>query len=54
MVLLLPGVERWTRAEKKALAAVIGAKGGRSESEFVARFDAHRRLRAALVRLARG
>jgi hypothetical protein len=54
VVLLLPGVERWTRAEKKALAAVIRAKGGRSESAFVARFDAHRRLRAALVRLARG
>jgi hypothetical protein len=53
LVLVLPGVERWTRPQKRALAAVIRAKGGRRESDFVARFDAHRRLRAALVRLAR-
>jgi hypothetical protein len=53
LVLLLPGVERWTRAEKRALAAVVRAKGGRRESDFVAKFDAHPKLRAALVRLAR-
>lgn len=53
VVLLLPGLERWTRAEKRALAAVIRAKGGRRESEFVRLFDGHARLRAALVRLAR-
>jgi len=53
LVLLLPGLGRWTAAEKRALAAVIGAKGGRSEREFVARFDRHAKLRAALVRLAR-
>ena len=52
VVLLLPGVERWSAAEKRALAAVVRAKGGRRESEFVARFDAHPKLRAALVRLA--
>jgi hypothetical protein len=54
LVLILPGVDRWTRAEKRALAAVIRAKGGRRESVFVAKFDAHPKLRAALVRLARG
>ena len=54
LVLILPGVDRWTRAEKRALAAVIRAKGGRRESAFVAKFDAHAKLRAALVRLARG
>ena len=53
LVLILPGVDRWTCAEKRALAAVIGAKGGRRESDFVAMFDAHPKLRAALVRLAR-
>lgn len=52
VVVLLPGVERWSRAEKRALAAVVRAKSGRRESDFVARFDAHRKLRAALVRLA--
>jgi len=54
LVLVLPGVDRWTRAEKRALVAVIRAKGGRRERDFVAKFDAHPKLRAALVRLARG
>jgi hypothetical protein len=53
LVLILPGVDRWTRAEKRALAAVIRAKGGRRESVFVTKFEAHSKLRAALVRLAR-
>jgi hypothetical protein len=52
VVLLLPGVTRWTLAERRALAAVVRAKGGRRESDFVTRFDAHRRLRRALVALA--
>lgn len=54
LVLLLPGVGRWSRAEKRALAAVVRAKGGRRESGFVALFDRHAKLRAALVRLAHG
>jgi len=49
---LVPGLARWSRAEKQALVAVIRAKGGRRESEFVRRFDAHRRLRAAIARVA--
>ncbi len=53
LVLLLPGVDRWTRAQKRALAAVVRAKGGRSEREFVKLFDGHAQLRSALVRLAR-
>jgi hypothetical protein len=48
----LPGVDRWSPAEKRALAGVIRAKGGRSEAEFVARFDRHAKLRKALLRLA--
>jgi hypothetical protein len=48
LVLLLPGVARWSAAERAALVAVVRAKGGRRESDFVRRFDAHRRLRAAL------
>ena len=35
-------------AERRALVAVIRAKGGRRESEFVRRFDAHPKLRAAM------
>ena len=51
LVLVLPGVANWTAGEKRALVEVVKAKGGRRESEFVRRFDRHRRLRDALRRL---
>jgi len=51
---ILPGIERWSRAEKRALIEVVRAKGGRRESAFVERFDRHARLRAALRSLAAG
>jgi hypothetical protein len=50
---LMPGLDQWTAAEKHGLAAIIRAKGSRRESDFVARFDAHPRVGAALVELAR-
>jgi len=53
LVLLLPGVARWPLSDRRALARVLRAKGGRRESDFVALFDAHARLRRALVALAR-
>ncbi|MEO7794002.1 MAG: hypothetical protein ABIV06_04455 [Thermoanaerobaculia bacterium] len=53
VVLLLRGLERWSAAERTAMAEVIRAKGGRRESDFVLRFDAHPRLPGALARLAR-
>ena len=46
LVALLPGLDRWSPAERLDLAAIIRAKGGRRESDFVARFDAHPRLGA--------
>jgi hypothetical protein len=49
LVATLPGVSRWSRADRRALAAVVRAKGARSESEFLRRFAAHRRLRRALL-----
>jgi hypothetical protein len=52
LVACLPGVERWTPAERRALVAIIRAKGGPRESDFVRRFDAHPRLRHAIRRLA--
>ncbi len=52
LALTLPGVVRWTAAEKRDFAAVISAKGGRRESDFVALFDGHRKLRRAVRRLA--
>jgi hypothetical protein len=53
LVALMPGLDSWTPDEKRELAAIIRAKGGRRESDFVARFDAHPRAGAALVELAR-
>ena len=52
LVLLLPGLARWSAAERRAFAAVIRAKGGARESEFVRRFDAHAKLRAAVAGVA--
>jgi hypothetical protein len=54
LVAILPGLERWTAAEKRRLAAVIRAKGGPRESDFVRLFDAHRPLRGAVASLAKG
>ena len=48
LVCALPGVSRWSVSEKRALAEVVRAKGGLRESEFVARFDRHAKLRHAL------
>ncbi|HEX6881764.1 MAG TPA: hypothetical protein VF530_00205 [Planctomycetota bacterium] len=49
---LLDGLERWSAAEKRAAVQVLRAKGGRRESDFVRLFDAHAKLRRALVRAA--
>jgi hypothetical protein len=54
LLLLLPGVERWSRAERRAAVAAVRAKGGRRESDFVRLFDAHPKLRRALLALASG
>ena len=52
LVTTLPGVAGWPSTEKAALVEVIRAKGGTRESDFVARFDAHARLREAIRALA--
>jgi hypothetical protein len=53
LVALMPGLDGWTADERRDLATIIRAKGSRSERDFVARFDAHPRVGAALVALAR-
>ncbi|NOT33003.1 MAG: hypothetical protein HOP12_02410, partial [Candidatus Eisenbacteria bacterium] len=53
LICVLPGLERWSTTERRALIEVVRAKGGECESEFVRRFDSHRRLRAAIARMAR-
>ena len=53
LVMTLPGVGSWPAGDRSALVDVIRAKGGARESEFVARFDAHPRLRAAVLTLGK-
>ncbi len=53
LVTVLPGLARWSPAQKRALLAVIRAKGSRRESDYVRLLDKHRRLRSALLQLAR-
>ena len=53
LVLLLPNVERWSTAEKQHLVQAIRAKGGKREAEFVPLFDSHRKLRRAVLEVAR-
>ncbi|MBE0620018.1 MAG: hypothetical protein IH605_05455 [Burkholderiales bacterium] len=48
VVFALPGVSRWSLAERRALARAIRAKGGRDEAEFLARYAAHPKLERAL------
>jgi hypothetical protein len=52
LVCVLPGLGRWTLAERRALATAVRAKGGRRESDFVLLTNRHAPLRRALVRLA--
>jgi len=51
LVGLLPGVSRWSAAERRALAGIVRAKGGYRESDYVRRFDRHRRMRHAVIAL---
>ena len=53
-VLELLDLAAWRDDERRALVALIRAKGGRSERAYVARYLAHPRLDAALRRRARG
>lgn len=48
LVASLPGLSRWSAAEKRALVRIVRAKGGRRESDFVALFAAHPKLERAL------
>ena len=52
IVIALGDAGGWPAADRAALVDVIRAKGGRRESDFVRRFDRHRRLRRAVLGLA--
>ncbi len=49
LMVTLQGLQRWSAAEKRALVRVVRTKGGRRESDFVALFAAHPKLRRALL-----
>jgi len=51
---VLPGTARWSPQERLAFVDIVRAKGSRRESDYVALFDAHPQLGAALVALAAG
>lgn len=51
LIAVLPGVEGWSRADRRALAEVVRARGGPTEADYLRRLDAHAPLEAALVRL---
>jgi hypothetical protein len=52
LVTILPGVSRFSVADRRALLEVVRAKGGTRESDFVRLFDAHRPLRRAILELS--
>ena len=53
IVLALPGITRWSAANRRALIDVINAKGGRRESDFVMLFDQHQPLQSAILKLGK-
>jgi hypothetical protein len=53
VIALIPDLARWPADERQRLRQVMRAKGGVSEAVYVARLDAHRRVRESLHALAR-
>ena len=48
---LIPDLERWSPAERRALVRLARAKGGPREADYLRRMRAHPRLRASLLAL---
>lgn len=48
---LIPGLSRWTRTERDAIAAIVRAKAGRTERRYLRLLQGHSRLRGELLRL---
>jgi len=51
---LIPDLARWPASDKRALVAVMRAKGGATELAYARRLDRHRRFRRSLEALVRG
>lgn len=52
LMALIKDLKAWSAADKRALVALMRAKGGTHERDFVVKTHRHNRLRAALDRLA--
>jgi hypothetical protein len=52
LLALIPDLPDWPRPDRSALVPLIRAKGGRREADYLGLMRRHRRLRAALLRLA--
>ena len=50
---LIPNLEAWSSADRRALLASMRAKGSGSEMDYARRLDGHQKLRRALEDLAR-
>jgi len=50
---VIPGVARWSPAEKKAMVAILHAKERGSETRYLRLMQHHARLRAAFLKLGR-
>jgi len=53
VVALIPDLAGWPRSDRRALVAVMRAKGGASEAEYARLLDGHARFRRSLEALAR-
>jgi hypothetical protein len=53
IVPLIPGIRRWKVADRRDLAHIISAKGGRRDSDYLALFDRHPQLGRALLEFTR-
>jgi hypothetical protein len=51
---LIPDLSAWLPGERRALLAVMRAKGGGTEMAYARALDGHRRLRRSLEALVRG
>ena len=49
LIVSLPGLARWPRADTRALVEVVRAKAAQSEFDYIRRFNAHPRLARALL-----
>jgi hypothetical protein len=51
VIAIIPGVERWNPHERKQVADIISAKGGRRDSDYLRLFDRHPKLARSLRRV---